>query len=303
MVRIRQTSTAFSLVELLVVLALILLLLSILAPLLSWGLHQAELTKCQAQLKAVVRGLTDYAFDHQRRYPDRPALYNQSPEGTPLIAYKADVLPTQLTLPHHITQFARPEGYDDRPKLRPYIMLSLLNCPLTDRIDLSRESHSLWVHAGYNMWWSWTWQTLASGGGMARMGSPLRWTDERGEHHSSVLIADSTSFDAEHDTFTASHPDDRAALTLLTNDDVPLGLGPEAVDPDGRSTRSFWSGSSAAAGRMVMNYAFESGAVERYTDHTHRPDLHGGPPGARFTVVQGSTHGVAAVQTVLPTGR
>ena len=62
--------------ELLVVITIIVILLSLLAPALDEAVYQAELVLCASKLDATALGITGYALDHGRRYPRREAYRN-----------------------------------------------------------------------------------------------------------------------------------------------------------------------------------------------------------------------------------
>src|SRR5687768_8515466 len=62
---------AFTLVELLVVVAIIVLLLSLLTPALDRAIHQTELAVCAAQQKTIAAAATGYASSNKRHYPNR----------------------------------------------------------------------------------------------------------------------------------------------------------------------------------------------------------------------------------------
>src|ERR1041385_4605737 len=63
--------TAFTLIELLVVVTIIVLLLALLTPAIDKAIYQAELTACGTRLRTLANGVTTYAANYKRSYPDR----------------------------------------------------------------------------------------------------------------------------------------------------------------------------------------------------------------------------------------
>src|SRR5687768_3278299 len=110
-----QHSPAFTLVELLVVITIIVVLLSLMSPAIDKAMCQAELTKCGAQLKGFATGITTGAMDRRRAYPKRLGSFQ----------------PIDLN---------DPNGNDERPELKAYLGVSSLNkwlnCPLTIPVDI-----------------------------------------------------------------------------------------------------------------------------------------------------------------------
>src|ERR1044071_1358058 len=64
---------AFTLVELLVVVAIIVILLSLMAPALDRAIYQAQLAVCGARVRTIAEGAILYTQNNKRDYPDRPA--------------------------------------------------------------------------------------------------------------------------------------------------------------------------------------------------------------------------------------
>lgn len=111
----RSPRAAFTLVEMLVVIAIVAILIALLIPSLSRAQYAAKIVVCQAQLKQVGTGLLSYTSDFKDNYPRR---------GVDLTnACEAYILAVRLP------------GFgisaDDRPLYTPYMgSLKLLNCAL-----------------------------------------------------------------------------------------------------------------------------------------------------------------------------
>jgi competence protein ComGC len=132
----RKSATAFTLVELLVVITLIVVLLALLTPALDRAVYQAELVVCSARLHALGTSVTHYAMDHQRRYPARAV--SDSAGGS-------QRRPTEIKV--HME-------YDERPILKGFLQINaMLNCPLTQRMDyeenIDPESS---INVPYGLW-------------------------------------------------------------------------------------------------------------------------------------------------------
>ena len=67
---------AFTLVELLVIITIIVVLLALLAPAMGKAIYQAQLAACATRLKSFATGVTVYAIDYRRSYPHRPWVFS-----------------------------------------------------------------------------------------------------------------------------------------------------------------------------------------------------------------------------------
>ncbi|HVL39702.1 MAG TPA: type II secretion system protein, partial [Fimbriimonadaceae bacterium] len=98
---------AFTLVELLVVITILVVLLAMLTPAMDRAIYQAQLTVSAANLKSIAGGVTTYATEQQRKYPHRRAL-NEYPDQ--------DGQPTQLNeVYQHGGRGPDDQPLDDRP--------------------------------------------------------------------------------------------------------------------------------------------------------------------------------------------
>src|ERR1051325_2010409 len=93
-----KSNAGFTVVELLVVITIIVVLLSLLAPAMDRAIYQAELAVCESRLKAIGTGSQVYAMDYQRHYPVRSAVQ----------------VATQPTGPWRPNELADGLGNDDR---------------------------------------------------------------------------------------------------------------------------------------------------------------------------------------------
>lgn len=174
-----MNTRAFTLVELLVVIALIVVLMAILAPALDRAVYQADIARCGVNLKAIGQGLTVGAIESQNRYPQR----------------------TVLQIAPAVNGLYAP---DERPRLAAVLgggLNELLNCPLSPFVDLERPVEASTVVTSYNLWHGWR-----TGSNEKALNKPNdRWTYEGRTYD--VLAGDYEHYAAENLTIYSSHPD------------------------------------------------------------------------------------------------
>ncbi len=153
----KRTSTAFTLVELLAVVTIIVVLLALLAPALDKAVRQAEMTVCSANKHGLTVGVTSYAMDNKRRYP-----YRQHPD-------------TAKSWPWLIAN-GNGGATDDRPKYRKYMMLNgVFNCPQLPKIDIDGSTATN-TFVDTNLWHGFQLRNgTTRSRGMMRIGDKLTW--------------------------------------------------------------------------------------------------------------------------------
>jgi prepilin-type N-terminal cleavage/methylation domain-containing protein len=247
----------FTLVELLVVVAIIAVLLSLMVPALERAMYQAELVVCAAQLNLAAKGVASYAADHQRRFPHRAA----TDAGGGISNYH----PTDLARPFGQRQTADPLGYDDRPRLRPYLPINALLDPLAPgKVDLDFEPQDpadkadINVHASYALWFGWTWNTPESRPKM-KLGDFIGY---QGYGDFPIVLGDwfaTPGFTA----LNTSHSDSNNIMNPLKRENEPWNNATESQTA--LHTLAWWWDSTfnAALGMWDLNYAFDDGSVRR----------------------------------------
>ena len=196
----RLVHMGFTLVELLVVIAVIVVLLALLAPGLERAVYAAEMAKCMTNLKAIASGGLIYTVDYQRRYFYRAHVI--------VGAYGAINMNLNSTEPN----------WDDRIIFRDYISVNeALNCPLNKKLDYvsSRSGGSdagkidpnTLCYSDYAMWMGWR---VGGERGMYRLGDRFTWKNVFGTgevHSSNALAASFAQCDPAGTPWYADHPD------------------------------------------------------------------------------------------------
>jgi prepilin-type N-terminal cleavage/methylation domain-containing protein len=162
----------FTLIELLVVVTIIVVLLALLVPAMDKAIYQAELAVCGAQQKGVVSAVGLYAMNHARHYP------------APRNRYVPNTLTTGVTA--EVYRGAESDSLsDDRPRLRPYFDVNMLQCPpagkvdLDQEIDLTRTPDGSFIHTSTDFWFGWNFSGSA---GMRKLGDRWGWAGDPRRH-------------------------------------------------------------------------------------------------------------------------
>lgn len=259
-----MTRRAFTLVELLVVVTIIVLLMAIMSPAMDRAIYQAQLAVCGSQLKAIATMASNYAMGSRRHYPHRPAL--RDPE---ISMYQ----PTQLTW------FAPDRRYDDRPTLRPYTALRAFNCPLSGRFDVDTRDPDSFVYSNYVLWFGYYYTTLTPTAPVGVPTSPSP-TASRVPQRGLVKLGDRWEFYGESYPWLAgdqdfisfafgaystwgAHPDkaDQSYNTIMQ--DTPSVAFTAGKNPAGKYATSVWLG---PRGPVDINFASSDCAVLRFND-------------------------------------
>lgn len=238
---------AFTLVELLVVVAIIIALLAMLMPALDRAVYEAELAVCGSNQHGAAIGAVGYAAESRRAYPVRPFHEYVRRSG----GYnRPDLLRVGATL-------------DDRPIIRAHIPLKLLRDPMVLSIDLDTDRQTQ-IHASIALWYGVSFrQTVGStlypginspaspsgtmGKGMFRIGDRLEWAGEFFD----VLVSDLDTPLPTYPYVVASHPDYEGVMFA------------EAMEST--LTLSRWASDKTAQRSPIdSNYTFQDGSVKRY---------------------------------------
>jgi type II secretory pathway pseudopilin PulG len=250
-------ASAFTLAELMVVVAIIVLLLALLAPALDSAIYNAELAVCATRVRGLAQGATIYAADERRAYPARQLR-------------KEPWRPGKLW---HSTGSRK--YYDERTLIRPYV--SSINmqfqCPFLTEMDVDQED----VHtrqageaafASYQFWYGWEYKGLDEG--LFRLGDRFNWIDAGREWRFDVLANDYDfiSLPAEENFAIGSHPDKGPRQVrgemIANNEPVIDGLGVDG-SPRNNFIWSRWQGPYLRS-PVDMNFAHTDNSVSMLKD-------------------------------------
>ena len=296
---LRRLTPGFTLVELLVVITIIVVLLALLMPAMDQAVYQAELARCAANLKGTAVSATTYAASHRGYYPHRPGVL-QAQERDP--GWYAE----QLSDPR--------SGFDDRAVFGRFLPVSILQCPLVGRVDLSSESTkpTSMVFCNYFLWFGWQYHATpgpvaaARGDGVSRQRGLFRIGDRwefEGERFS-ILASDVDELNFTGSFSWASHPDRAGVLReLVIQDRDDPAVGATRDYPQLSITWSKWDSRVGAGattwrrGAVDRNVTFDDGSVRRYDRVVMKPD---GTPDERMTLVSAFSRRSGPNMALLP---
>lgn len=115
---------AFTITELLVVLAILALLISILVPVVTAARSRAAATACKSNLRNIGQALRMYLNENKDRYPPAPALPSVNPDGLP-------------TLMEHLRKYVTRS---------PEEVIEIFRCP-ADEATFAKEKTSYFYNA------------------------------------------------------------------------------------------------------------------------------------------------------------
>jgi len=249
-VNIHHPRIGFTLVELLVVVAMIVLLLALLAPALDKAVYEAELSICGSRLKSVGAAAMMYTGDHRRHYPIRVLVESSAAQPSRLLASLANVTVS---------------GGDDRRMLAGYLADSHYLDPLVRKVDLSLVDRDSDLFVGYSLWFGFRYRMLGFKG-IKRFGDRLEWiaqTDpDKTPRYFSVLASDIDFIRTTVPLTVSGHPDKAGLL----RESVNLNAG-APVAMYRKQTNAWWTNNTATRrGPVDFNYAYEDGSVLRLND-------------------------------------
>ncbi len=265
---VKANPGGFTLIELLVVVAIIALLLSLLMPAMDKAIYQAELVQCGARQRGIANASIHYAFDHNRRYPDR-----RDP------AWKLNSLILQVGGEASMAQ----NNWDLRPAFYPNYLPSFAFFvdPVTNAIDVSYEANSpdCQIFSDYHINTAW-----GPGGTnrMMKMGQGFTWTENGVTKEIHVLVSDKNEVrpGPPLEAAGSNHPDDLGLLTFSSRQNAEN----PTQSPDSRATDLYpkktiggYAGSRERGG-LSVNYAYDDGSVRRYDHVTLNDDRMFGVP-------------------------
>jgi len=254
-----QTSgvRAFTLVELLVVITILVFLLALLAPSLERAIYQADLAVCGSHLHATASAVLVYAVDFRRSFPYRRLVENS-----------AGAWPNQFNN----------NNVDDRHAVSQYLDLTAaLNDPLSADVDLAiytkdAATRPVWTHASYDLWFGFSFWDDANQRlrGMSRIGDRVQWTVPSSlgtvRYEFDLLASDQDMQTPNGQNFISSHPDDAGLMGNRVLDgqayDNPATFASSAGT---LYAYSWWDLRGVRRGLFDRNFAHADGSVDRIT--------------------------------------
>lgn len=239
----RPSRWAFSLVELLVVITIIVVLLALLAPALDKAVYHAEMLRCAAQIKGVITSVQAYAAGSNRWYPPRKSVAAASPR---IFAGAAA---------------------DDRPLLKSLFPVNaLLRDPFIARkVDLEKNQATSQVYGDYGLWFGFTF--TGSRKGARKLGERWEWTDTFGtapvSTMHSVLVGDMDIIYRE----PSGGP-----LAQSAHNDAGNRMAPVIADDTTNCFLHMRLGGSYKRDPIDLNYGFADASVKRYDRIKPRDD-------------------------------
>jgi prepilin-type N-terminal cleavage/methylation domain-containing protein len=269
---------AFTLVELLVVITIVVILLALLTPALDRAIYQAELAVCGATLHSIGGGVITYAASFSRRYPYRRGVLQQPGNWEP------QMLRNNLPPDEGGVNIFN-DWVDDRPLYGGFLALDNFNCPLAGRVDYSKAANpdidDVKIVTGYAMYWSWRWLSPGSGT-MAKLGDRFSWSGPRAGLHGGPDVTVSfnllaNDYDMQwrvQNWADGSHPD---ADGLLVNDIRQNEDNGDMIDGRlwGPFTWARWQGivPGGARGAVDRNFLYDDQSVRRLGDNRYDDDI------------------------------
>ena len=244
--------TAFTLVELLVVVAIIAILLSLLLPVLNRTRYQAKITVCSSKMHQIGLGLLNYSIAHKGRMPERAAF-------TPDIG---------TSVPSILAQLGPIEDNDLRPLFRPYVVKinGLFRCPFVDKVDLELVVPRLEVECSYDMWFNWPEPPLGPGANAPGITDRMERVDEsftNAGREYNVLISTRSARSSSNDFFS-SHPDyPRTVSGPISADGIFIGSNQRVF--------SIFRGFVLDLSQLDRNFLFSDGHTKTFS-HIKFPD-------------------------------
>jgi prepilin-type N-terminal cleavage/methylation domain-containing protein len=258
---------AFTLVELLVVITIIVILLALLTPALDRAMYSAQLAVCAAHQDAMVTGAQAYAMDHKRYYPHKPGAHNGSD-----VWWRMDV----LYIPPGVGRTGRrpPQDLDHRQTVKDYIQHKLFVDPVAGKVSVAKEDNDVdtEVLASYFLLDGFQFRAGPDQGplgeGMIKMGNRLKWSSRNDAHYAfNTLVADKLHYNRNDGYTTAGHPDTTVEKAVLAERQNGPGLvvGPVASAKMTYTHYNFFNinGPEGAHGLLDLNYGMQDGSVRR----------------------------------------
>lgn len=215
-----QQKHAFTLVELLVVVAIIAIIAALLLPSLAASMHEARMKQCQNTLRQFGASMIKFSSENDGAYPHR--FFGSGTSGS--TPYMAGIKPNHLKWKHSDRRF------DWRIELAKALEINdLCQCPFTEWVDLAGSGRG-YVEASYNFFTGFGFKGNA---GCYRRGDIMEYNGKQFD----ILAGDMYNYSAVDNWLQTSHNTDTGSLTSSVSDDAGTDMlisrftGPYNQDP------------------------------------------------------------------------
>ncbi len=257
-VTVAEVRAAFTLVELLVVITIIVILLALLMPAMDRAIYQAELAVCGAKISAIGHGALVYTMSNRRSYPYRPGVWNYGMPWPAAVINNGSVAWSAYVGPKGANSAY--EHFDDRPMFRSFLGLnSALNDPLGTQVDFDGAPSDATIYANYALFFGWGVKGFQ---GMKRMGDRWTYRDGGGQNWRYDVIAsdrDAIASNPGGDNVQTSHPDYNDTL------DRVVAQGDTMASNGFKLALSLWRSTDHPRSPVDLNFGSDDGSVRRYT--------------------------------------
>jgi len=232
--------TAFTLVELMVTVTIIVVLVAILLPSVERATYEAKFAACAANLRGIAISVHTYGTDFVRWYPYRQGVTYSTADWWAWYPMKL-----------------RQDSVDERPVLSGYIQVQeQFNDPLGPaKVELGDTlAPSRYIYDSYNLFYGWQYRHVGDGSGaeeepMFKIGQRFSWSDADGELRLNVIASDHDRRVITGTQNTSNHPD---ASNVLKYDVA----APGAVELYSR-----WANMEQRRGELDVNVAYDDGSA------------------------------------------
>ena len=240
----KRESSAFTLVELLIVVAVIAILVSILLPALRKARYQTKLVVCASRLHQNGLALISYSVANRGRFPQRW-------DFTPAIGTSA---------PFRIAQLGPSEQNDLRPFFAPYTTINgTFRCPLAPaKVDIELVAARIEINCAYDIWLNWPPPSSPISPSITHaMQGPdddMIATDTLGgEYHFKVMMDDFARDSPSSNSIETVHPDYPRSLQSKVVDGEFMGSNQQVL--------AYYWGKESTRKQLDRNFLFTDGHV------------------------------------------
>ena len=247
--------SAFTIVELLVVITIIVVLLALLAPAMDRAIYQAELTVCAANKDALASATVQYAMNHRRFYPYRK-LVEEFGRGQ---SHQLHRNPNASDMKLFQSFLSINDNLQD-PLVRPVDLTMITGTTDSNTSDVvsGQVPQHTWIYSSIAYWAGWRYTEPTGLKGMRKLGDGIEWDG----HTYRMIVSDHDMVAMTQTNVQSKHPDaDGVMYNQVLQNELAFDYYSTA-----RLTYSTWTANLGIwrRGPIDMNVAFDDGSVRRY---------------------------------------